>query len=179
MLQKKENFGILAQFESPKSLYEACTKMRDLGFQKWDAYSPFPVHGLDKAMGLKQSLLPWLVAAASLFCGVGGFLTWSWMNAVDYKYVIAGKPFFSWPAYFLPGFECAVLSAAIMCLIGMLALNKLPQWYHPLFSCPQFKKATDDGFFIFIESKDPLFHKEKSREFLINLGAIFTEIVED
>lgn len=172
-------YGLLAQFESTKSLYHACEQVRDAGFEIWDAYSPFPVHGLDKAMNLPQSKLPWIVGATSLMCGGGGFLVWSWMNAIDYKYVIAGKPFYSWPAYFLPGFECAVLSAAVACLIGMLALNKLPQLYHPLFSSEAFKRATDDKFFILVESKDPKFHVSDTQVLLKSFGASHVELVKE
>lgn len=172
-------YGVLAQFETAQEVYEACKKVRDKGFSKWDAYSPFPIHGLDKAMGLGQSKLPWLVGAVALVCGLGGFILWSWMNAVDYKYIIAGKPFYSWPAYFLPGFECAVLSAAATCLIGMLALNRLPQFYHSLFKSEMFNKVTNDKFFISIEKNDAKFHPDKTVEFLKDLGASKVELVEE
>lgn len=177
--QKKKFFGVLAQFESATDVYEACKKVRDRGFSKWDAYSPFPIHGLDKAMGLNQSKLPWLVGAVAFVCGLGGFLIWSWMNAVDYKFVIAGKPFYSWPAYFLPGFECAVLSAAATCLVGMLALNQLPQFYHSLFKSEMFSKATDDKFFISIHQDDSKFDSAKTMDFLRELGATKVELVEE
>ncbi|KAB8038752.1 DUF3341 domain-containing protein [Silvanigrella paludirubra] len=175
---KKMLYGILAQFETAPEIYHACEKVRDRGFSKWDAHSPFPVHGLDKAMGLPQSKLSWIVGATSAICGIGGFATWVWMNGVDYKLVIAGKPFLGLTGYFLPGFECAVLSAAIACLFGMLALNKLPRWYHSLFRSEAFKRATDDKFFISIEATDPKFHPVKTMEFLKELGASNVELVE-
>lgn len=169
---KSENkiYGLLAQFESPTALYTACKNLQESGFTKWDAHSPFPIHGLEKAMKLPQSKLPWIVGAAALFCGGGGYLTWSWMNAIDYKFVIAGKPFYSWPAYFLPGFECAVLSAAIACLVGMIALNKL-HLYHPLFKVPAFKQVTNDKFFICIEAADPKFNLTETEKILKQIGA--------
>ncbi len=172
-------YGVLAQFETAQEVYEACKKVRDKHFVKWDAYSPFPIHGLDKAMGLGQSKLPWLVGLVALICGGGGFALWTWMNAVDYKFNIAGKPFFSWPAYFLPAFECAVLSAAATCLVGMMALNKLPQWYHALFKSKIFVRATDDKFFIAIEAADPQFHISKTADFLREIGASHIEVVEE
>lgn len=170
-------YGVLARFETTKEIYHACKKVRDRGYTCWDAYTPFPVHGLDKASGLPQSKLAWIVLAVAGFCGVGSFLLWTWMNAVDYKFVIAGKPFFSWQAYFLPGFEVLVLTGAIATFVGMLALNKLPQWYHPLFRSEIFKQATDDKFFIVIESKDPKFSSEKTQEFCKELGASHVEVV--
>lgn len=175
----RQPYGLLAQFETVPALYEACQKIRDKGFSHWDSYAPFPIHGLDKAMGLGPSKLPWLVGATAFVFGTGGFLTWSWMNAVDYKFVIAGKPFYSWPAYFLPGFECAVLSAAAMCLIGMLLLNGLPRFYHPLCRSDAFAKATDDKFFICIQESDPKFHLQKTADLLQELGATHVELVEE
>lgn len=178
--QHKPNlYGMLAQFDTVSQIYAACQKVKEAGFKQWDAHSPFPIHGLDKAAGLKASKLPWIVAATALVFGGGGFLTWSWMNAVDYKYIIAGKPFYSWPAYFLPGFECAVLSAAIACLIGMLALNRLPRWHHPLFASEMFLQATNDKFFISIEAADPCFHPVTTMEFLKKCGASQVEFVEE
>lgn len=175
---KKIVYGVLAQFETVPEVYQACEKVRDRGFLKWDAHSPFPIHGLDKAMGLSQSKLSWIVGLTSVICGIGGFVLWVWMNAVDYKFIIAGKPFMGLTGYFLPGFECAVLSAAIACLVGMLALNKLPRWYHSLFRSEAFKRATDDKFFISIEATDPKFHSVNTVEFLKELGASQVEVVE-
>lgn len=177
-MAQKNTYGALAQFQSASEVYKACEKVRDSGFKHWDAHTPFPVHGLEKAMGLSQSKLPLIVGAVSLICGLGSYLLWSWMNAVDYKFIIAGKPFYSWPTYFLPGFECAVLSAAITCLIGMLVLNRLPQWYHALLNVDIFKEATNDKFFISIESADPKFDEKKTLDFLKSLGATQVVLVE-
>jgi hypothetical protein len=130
----------------------------------------FPVHGLDKIMKLPQSKLPWIVGPVSFICGVGGYLIWVWMNAIDYKYVIAGKPFYSWPAYFLPGFECAALSAAIACLFGLIFLNKMP-FYHSLFKVDMFKQVTNDKFFISMQANDPKFNLGETEMFLKKIGA--------
>lgn len=170
MTTEKFFYGLLAQFESPSALYNACKHVQGAGFMKWDAYSPFPVHGLEKVMKLPHSKLPWIVGFVSLICGGGGYLTWTWMNAVDYKFVIAGKPFYSWPAYLLPGFECAVLSAAIACLIGMIILNKL-HLYHPLFNVSLFNQVTNNKFFISIQSDDPKFNLIETENFLRKIGA--------
>jgi hypothetical protein len=175
----KDIYGVLAQFETAADVYHACEKMRDRGFSKWDAYSPFPIHGLEKAMGLPQSKLPWIVGAVSLLCGGGGFALWSWMNGIDYQFIIAGKPFYSWPAYFLPAFECAMISGAATCLLGMMALNKLPQYYHSLFRSSAFSRATNDKFFIAVEAKDPKFDLETTPQLLKGLGASHVELVEE
>jgi len=178
MNANKKVCGLLAQFESTSALYNACKDMQKEGFTKWEAYSPFPIHGLDKIMKIPQSKLPWIVGPVALICGAGGYLTWSWMNAIDYKFVIAGKPFYSWPAYFLPGFECAVLSAAFACLFGMLILNKV-QFYHPLYKIPMFQRATDDKFFISVESIDSKFDLIKTADFLMKIGASNIEEMEE
>lgn len=175
----KKIYGVLAQFETTSSVYEAAKRVRDRGYKQWESYSPIPIHGMDKAMGRGQSKLPWLVGLVAFICGLGGFLLWTWMNGFDYKFVIAGKPFYSWPAYFIPAFECAVLSAAATCLVGMLALNKLPQFYHPLFRSEMFQKVTNDKFFIAIEKEDPQFNEVKTVEFLKELGATQVELVEE
>ncbi len=172
-------YGVLAEFETTSQLYVACERMKKKGFKNWDAHSPFPIHGLDKAAGIPQSKLPWFVGIVAAFCGVGSFCLWTWMNAVDYKYVIAGKPFFSWPAYLLPAFECAVLGAAITCLFGLLILNKLPQWHHSLFHSERFGRASNDKFFISVEKTDPLFHSQDTLQFLKDLGASHVEFVEE
>lgn len=170
MSDDKKIYGLLAQFDSTSSLYTACKTVQEAGFTKWDAHSPFPIHGLDKIMKLPQSKLPWIVGGFSLICGAGGYLSWVWMNAIDYKYVIAGKPFYSWPAYFLPGFECAALSAAIACLIGLIFLNKL-SFYHPLFKIDMFKQVTNDKFFISMQASDPKFNLAETEIFLKKIGA--------
>lgn len=170
MNDDKKIYGMLAEFETVTELYNACKNVQDAGFTKWEAYSPFPIHGLDKIMKLSPSKLPWIVAVVAFVCGTGGYLSWTWMNAIDYKFVIAGKPFYSWPAYFLPGFECTVLSAAIACLIGMIALNKL-HLYHPLFKVERFKQVTNNKFFISVQSTDPKFNVVEIETFFKKIGA--------
>ena len=174
--KKKALYGVLARFETPDDLTHACEKVRDRGFKEWDAYSPFPVHGLDKSMGLKPSKLPFIVFVSAVLHGGAAFLLWSWMNAVDYKYVIAGKPFFSWQVYMIPGIEVVFLTGALTCLLGLLGLAKLPFWSHPLHHCESFKRATDDHFFISIEAKDPYFDIVSTPKYLREMGAISVEL---
>ena len=102
-IKKEKPHALLASFEDVNSLFSACEALRDKGYRYWDAFSPFPIHGLEKAMGLKQSKLPWIVLFVGIPMGILALLTWLWMNGVDYKFVIAGKPFFSWQAYFITG----------------------------------------------------------------------------
>jgi hypothetical protein len=178
-LKRKNLFGVIALFNTPQELKQACEKIRDRGFQKWDAYTPFPVHGLDHAMGLKPSVLPWIVFIVALTCGVGAFFLWAWMNGVDYKFVIAGKPFMSWQTYLIPAFEVAFLTGAYTAFFAFAFLTKLPKWYHPTFNASQFSKVTNNGFFISIESQDPYFDIVSTPKYLKDIGACSVELIEE
>ena len=171
-------YGLLAEFATPADLYQACERVRDAGFTRWDAHTPFPVHGLDVAMGLRRSPLPWIVLVTGLAGAVLGFgLQW-WVHARAYPLVISGKPYVSWPAYIPITFELGVLFAALGAVVGMLALNRLPMHHHPLFRSKVFERVTDDAFFISIESWDPRFDASATRLLLESLGARRVELLE-
>lgn len=171
-------YGLLAEFASPADLYRACERVRDEGFTRWDAHTPFPVHGLDRAMGLGRSPLPWIVLGLGLTGAVVGFLLQWWVHTTAYPLVISGKPFNAWPAFIPITFEVAVLFAAMGAVFGMLALNRLPMHHHPLFRSKVFERVTDDGFFISIESWDPRFDPSATRTLLESLGARHVELLE-
>lgn len=172
-------FGIVAEFSSPHDIFHACEKVRDSGFKKWDAHTPFPVHGLDGAMGLKPSILPWIVLVMALTGATAAMgLQW-WINVVEYPLVISGKPHFSWQAFIPVTFELSVLFGAFGAVFGMFGLNKLPQFYHPVFKSSRFARATDDKFFISIEAIDPKFSLESTTALLKSAGAVFVEVVEE
>ena len=171
-------YGILAKFATPADLYHACERVRDAGFTRWDAHTPFPVHGLSGAMGLRGSPLPWIVLVMALTGAAAGFgLQW-WVHASAYPLVISGKPFFSWPAFIPITFELSVLFGALGAVFGMLGLNRLPMHYHPLFRSTVFERVTDDGFFISIESWDPRFDAASTAKLLESLGARSVELLE-
>src|SRR5205085_10456977 len=132
-LPKGPYYGILAEYASPADLYQACERVRDEGFSKWDALTRFPVHGLDQAMGLRRSRLPWIVLVLGLTGAALGFLLQAWVHTSAYPLVISGKPFLSWPAFIPITFEVAVLFAAFGAVFGMFGLNQLPMHHHPLF----------------------------------------------
>ena len=170
-------FGLLAQFRDPAALTRACEALRDAGFTKWDAHSPFPVHGLDAAMGLRRSILPPIIFVAAMAGAAGAVALQGWTSAVAYPLVISGKPLFSWQAFVPIIFELAVLCGALAAVLGMLGLNQLPTLYHPLFASRAFERASDDGFFISIEAWDPRFDVERNAAFLRELGATHVEVV--
>jgi len=174
----QEYYGLLAEFDTPAALYTACEKVRDAGFQRWDAHTPFPVHGLDDAMGLKRTKLPYISTVMGLTGTSLAFLMQWYMNAVDYRYIISGKPFASWPAFIPVAFELTILFAAVGTILGMFGFNQLPTFYHSLFNSKRFEKVTDDKFFISIEAEDPLFESEKTAAFLKECGADFVEKVD-
>jgi Ni/Fe-hydrogenase subunit HybB-like protein len=167
--------GLLGEFDSPRALYHACERLRDAGFKRWDAHSPFPVHGLDRAMGLGRSRLPLIVLVMALGGGAGGFALQAWVHSVAYPLVISGKPFFAWQAYVPVTFELAVLGGAVGAVVGMLALNRLPRHNHPVFDSAAFERASDDRFFISIESDDPRFDAGETPALLQSAGAVRLE----
>ena len=172
-----ELFGALAEFATPAELYHACEGVRDAGYTRWDAHTPFPVHGLDRAMGLKASRLPWVVLVMALGGAATGMGLQGWVSTIAYPLVISGKPFFSWPAFIPVTFELGVLGGAVGAVFGMFAFNQLPTLHHPLFASTRFERASDDGFFISIESWDPLFDADRTVDLLRRLGAKEVELV--
>ena len=162
--------GVLAEFDNPADLLKAATTLRDSGYKRFDCHSPFPIHGMDSAMGLGSSKLGWLVA-------VGGFVGFAcaiamqgWMSAVDYPVVVSGKEAFSFQAFVPITFELTILFSAITTVVGMLMMNILPQFNHPVFESKNFEKVTDDGFFVSIEAADSQFHPGKSKKYLESIG---------
>lgn len=171
--------GLTGEFVDVSSVVAAAEKVRDAGYTVWDVHSPFPIHGIDKAMGIKPTILPWLVLMAGLAGLVGGlFMVW-FTNAFDYKFLISGKPVFSLPANIPVLFECTVLFASLTAVFGMLGLNKLPTLYNPLLKSARFRRVTDDRFFVVIDAADPKFRETEVASLLLSLGAVAIERVED
>jgi hypothetical protein len=174
-----ELWGYLAELDKPEALLAAAERVRDAGYTRWDAHAPFPVHGLNDAMGLRPTKLPWIVfgaGAAGAATGLG--LQW-FTNAFDYPLLISGKPIFSLPANIPVMFELTILFAAVAAFLGMLGLNGLPRPYHALFRSRRFRRATTDRFFICIEADDPRFDPQGTRRFLEALGAAAVEAIEE
>lgn len=164
-------WGLVAEFEGPTALLTAAHRTREAGYRRIDAYVPFPVEGLDEALGLRRSVLPLLVLVGSLAGATGGFLMEYYAMAVSYPFNIGGRPLNSWPMFIPITFELAVLGGGLTAVIGMLALNGLPMPYHPLFNVPRFARASQDGFFLGIEARDPRFDRRGTAEFLRTLDA--------
>lgn len=169
-------WGVLAQFGSEGELLRAARETRKAGYEKFDAHTPYPVHGMDSAMGLGRSHLGWIVtggAVAGVLTAVGLQVYVNW----DYPLIQQGKPPFGWPPYLVVTFELTVLFSSFAAVLGMLFLNGLPQWYHPTLRSATFTRATNDGFFLSIEVDEAQI--ESARQFATSLGATSVEILVD
>jgi hypothetical protein len=173
----KKVMGIITRFENTADLLTAAEKTRDAGYRKFDCHSPFPIHGMDKAMGLKRSGLGWLVGISGIIGTTSALALQWWTSTIDYPIVISGKPLFSFQAYVPVTFAVGVLLAAFTALFGMLVLNGLPRLFHPVFYSDKFSRFSDDGFFISVESDDPKFDPEKTGKFLESIGGKDIELL--
>jgi hypothetical protein len=174
-------YGIGAEFNSAADLYHAAEKVRDAGFKRWDVHTPFPIHGMDKAMGMGKS---WLSAVT--FCGgLTGFLTAIALEFIPssfiYPLIVHGKPtnLMTVPAFFPIMFELTILLSAFATVTGLCVFTQLPKWYHPIFNWDRFERATDDGFFLVIEARDPQFSEAKTRQFMEEIGGSHITLVHD
>jgi len=171
--------GILAEFETPAKLLHAAQTIRKLGYSRTDAFSPFPVHGIDRALGIPVSNVPLIVLGGAAFGFLGALSLQWWTSAINYPIKIAGKPYLSLPAFVPVTFELTVLFSAFAAVFGMLALNKLPALYHPVFKHKTFRGVTDDRFFLIVEASDPLYDADKTRDDLAGAGGINIEEVSE
>ena len=172
-------WGLVAQFDDPAKLLHAAEGLRDAGYQRYEVWSPFPVHGMDNAMGLSRSKVPWIVLAGGLTGMTSALLLQWWSGAVEYPVMIGGKPLFAFEFATPVTFELSVLLSAFGAVFGMIGLNKLPTPYHPLDKIAMFRRVTDDGFFISIETRDAKFDLHRSRELLESLGGRHVAVVEE
>jgi len=175
----KQIYGMLAEFKSPKLILKAAEAVKNEGYINFDCHTPFPVHGLDDAMGLKRSIIGYIVGFGCIVGASGGLLLQWWSSTVAYPVVISGKPLFSWQAFMIVTFVLMILGGAFSALIGMFHLNRMPTFHHPLFNSEKFKKASDDTFFVSIEFKDPKFDMEDTKKFLLSIGGENIEVVEE
>lgn len=171
--------GYLAEFDNVDAVIAAAEKVRDSDYRLWDVHSPFPIHGIDDAMGIRPTILPWLVLGGGLAGLVAGLVLQVWTMGIDYPYLISGKPLISMPAFIPVIFETTIAGAAFTAVFGMLLLNKLPLHYNPLLKSDRFRRVTNDRFFIVIDATDPAFDEVKTREFLNTLNPIAVESYED
>jgi len=182
--------GLLAEFENPAQLLAAAEKIRDKGYRYWDCHTPFPVHGLDQAMGIQRTILPVLVFCAGaagcttglalqLFTNSFNFTAWALVWVTGYPFLISGKPALSIPAFIPVMFELTILFSALSTVGLMLLLNGLPWLHNPLFRSERFRRASDDRFFISIEARDNRFYLSKTEADLRAAGATAVEALTE
>ena len=172
-------YGIMAEFTTAASVMHAAEKVRDAGFLRWDVFTPFPVHGMDRAMGMKNSKVGWFTFIGGVTGYTTGMLMIWFMNALDYPIVIGGKPMFSPFAAFPPSYELTILFGAFGAVLGMFFLNRLPRLHHPLLKNRRFASgATHDKFFVVIECDDPKYSEVEIRKLLEETGSAHIELVE-
>jgi len=171
MEEKPPLYGLMAEFDNPTDLVEAARRTYDAGYRRINGYSPFPIPELWEAIGFHKTRLPIIVLIGGILGGLGGYFMMYYMEVIDYPLNVGGRPFHSWPAFIPITFETTVLCAALAAIFGMLALNKLPQPYHPVFNAERFALATRDRFFLVIEARDPKFDHDKVLEFMNTLNA--------
>jgi Alternative complex III, ActD subunit len=179
MAARSPIYGLMAEFADPSELVAAAHRAREAGYRRMDAYSPLPIEELHEAIGFHQTKLPLIVLIGGIVGCVGGYFLQFWVSTMAYPQNIGGKPLNSWPAFIPVTFECTILGAALAAVLGMLALNGLPQPYHPVFNVPRFALASRNRFFLCIEARDSKFDLAGTRAFLETLGPREVSTVAD
>jgi hypothetical protein len=170
---------LLAQFETPDQIIGAAERVRDAGYAKWDVHTPYPVHGMDAAMGLSDSRLGWIVLGSGLTGLLAAVAMMQWMNGYDYPLVIGGKPPEAYASMVPIMFELTVLFAAFGATLGMFGLNRIPRHHHPVFYSERFEACSNDRFFLSIEAEDEQFDPNATRAFLEGLEPSSIELIEE
>ncbi len=171
--------ALMGEYADVDGVMLAARRVRDEGYTIWDVHSPFPIHGIDKAMGIRATILPWIVLGAGLTGMITGLGLTIWTMSVDYPYLISGKPLNSLPAWIPIVFELTILLGALAAVFGMLMLNKLPMLYNPLLNHDRFRRVTDDRFFLVIDCRDPKFDLRQTKILLESTNPAMIERIED
>lgn len=171
-------YGLVAEFLSADDLVKAASRSREAGYRKFDAYSPFPIHGLAEAMHFNDPRIPWLAFFGGLTGAALGFGFQYFFAVVDYPWNVGGRPLNSWPQFIPITFESTVLMTGLTTFVSQFALNGMPRLHHPIFNTPHFERASQDRFFLCIEKKDARYDAEATATFLRGLGAVNVSEVE-
>lgn len=163
-------YGIMAEFDTATELVDAANQVRLAGYTHTDAFSPFPLHEIDEALGIKRSILPLLVFAGGIVGCLTGIGLQVFVHYIDYPLNIGGRPYLSWPSFIPPSYELTILLAGFTAVFGMLFLNGLPRPYHPVFNVPRFALATREKFFLLIEAADPKYSYDETKSFMESLN---------
>jgi hypothetical protein len=165
-------YGVVAEFDDQAALVAAARSLAEAGYDRFEAYTPFPVEELSETITPRRTLLPLIVLAGGVVGGAGGFFMQYYAAAIGYPLNVGGRPLNSWPMFVPITFELAVLAAALAAVFGVLALSRLPMPYHPLFKVKEFERASQDRFFLCVEATDPKFDLRETTHFLMGLNAL-------
>ena len=171
-MRRPRLYGLMAEFHAPAEVVAAARAASEAGYRRMDAYSPYPIEELSEALHFHHSRLPLIVLLGGLTGLVAGYALQYWSSVIEYPMNVGGRPFHSWPSFVVPTFETTILFAALSAVLGMLALNGLPEPYHPVSNVPSFALATRDRFFLCIEATDPKFDEMETRKFLESLTGV-------
>jgi hypothetical protein len=174
-----EPYALVAEFDDVDAVVAAAGAAREAGYQRFDVHSPFPIHGIDKVVGNRPTILPWLVLGGGLTGLLSGLGLTIGTMAYHYPFMISGKPFNSLPAFIPIVFELTILLGGITAAVFMLLLNKLPMLYNPLLKSERFRRASNDRFFLVIEARDRRFDREQTRQFLQQQSPLAVELIEE
>jgi len=169
-IHNSPSYGLMAEFDSAQELVAAAHKTHEAGYQKLDAYSPFPIEGLAEAIGFHKNRVALVVLIGGLIGGISAYALQYWVAAITYPTNVGGRPYHSWPSFIIVTFELTILFAGVSSAVGMLALNGLPMPYHPVFNVPEFAKASENKFFLVVFSSDPKYDAARTRSFLSGLS---------
>jgi hypothetical protein len=176
--EKPALHGVMGEFDHPQDLIDAIERVREAGYTKIDAYTPYPIEEVWEAIGHHRSPVPFIVLCGGIIGGLSGFFLQYWVAAVEYPLNIGGRPFNSWPAFIPVTFECTILGAVLSAVAGVFILNGLPEPYHPVFNVDRFAHASRDRYFLCIEARDPRFDADGARQLLTELRASEVSDVE-
>lgn len=177
--ETQKAYGLVAEFDTPADIMAAARKVRNQGFTKWDVHTPYPIHGMDQAMGINNSKVGWFTFVGGITGFTTGYLMIWFMNAFDYPLIVGGKPMFS-PYFAFPvGYELTILLGAFGTLFGMFSLNRLPRLHHPLLKHRRFAQVTHDKYFLVVEVDDPKYDESGIRQLLSENGSTNIELVEE
>lgn len=179
VVEERHLAGLMAEFDNVDSIMQAARTVRDAGYVRWDIHSPFPIHGIDPAMGIRPTILPWLTLGAGITGLIVGAILIGYTNGFEYPFISSGKPVLSVPTWVPVCFELTILFAALTTVFGMIGLNALPHHYNPLFRIEKFRRATSDRFFVVIDATDPKFKESATTDLLKSLNPLSIDRVED
>ena len=170
---------VIGEFTEPDECVRAVLHLRGMGLEGLDAYTPYPIHGIDDALGLPRSTVPLVAITGGVLGALGGYFMQAWMNGVDYPINVGNRPPHGFWTNIPITFECGVLLAVLSIFFSSIfGFFQLPRTYHPVFESERFRTASLDKFWISAETTDEAAVPELERKFR-EVGAHKVHTVEE